>query len=377
MDIVTKGFKTQLCNLKPAQIQYLKQSMGVRRFVYNWAVEMYFNSISKPSQYDLMNSLTHLKNTFSELSFLQDANVAMMAEALKDFSLAAKKYEKHKDIKSPRKGRPSFLKRGKSVESCRFYNKHDKDIAIESNHHISIMTRRGQPRLVLQTKESIKFLKNCDIKSTTISFECDHYYISIAYARKNLHKNRCGKGTVGIDAGIKHPMTIFNGWDFSTMDLPVNLNKTNHRIDVCSRRLNRTKSGSNRHSKARLQLQKAHMRKTNIRKDWHEKLTTSLVRENSLIKLDDFSFEDAKKLNINYNLYDIGICRLKERLKQKAEEYGAAVILVDHTKCATTQTCSRCGQRHAMKLSDRVFTCPSCGLVLDRDQNAAVNTFLY
>ncbi|HQP72029.1 MAG TPA: transposase, partial [Methanoculleus sp.] len=57
--------------------------------------------------------------------------------------------------------------------------------------------------------------------------------------------------------------------------------------------------------------------------------------------------------------------------KSKAEEAGSRVILVNPGN--TSEMCSRCGMIVAKELSDRVHSCPHCGLMMDRDQNAAIN----
>jgi putative transposase len=57
--------------------------------------------------------------------------------------------------------------------------------------------------------------------------------------------------------------------------------------------------------------------------------------------------------------------------QNKAEEAGSRVVLVNPK--STTQFCSRCGSYVRKELSDRVHSCPACGLVMDRDQNAAIN----
>jgi putative transposase len=88
-------------------------------------------------------------------------------------------------------------------------------------------------------------------------------------------------------------------------------------------------------------------------------------------------FEDLNVKNMQKNHYlaksiaDVAWNMFITITESKAEDAGSRVILVNPRN--TSQMCSRCGMIVAKTLSDRVHSCPHCGLVMDRDQNAAIN----
>ena len=75
--------------------------------------------------------------------------------------------------------------------------------------------------------------------------------------------------------------------------------------------------------------------------------------------------------NINKSIGDVAWRMFLNFLAFKAECAGKQVIKV--SPAYTSQTCSNCGSRHKLKLSDRIFHCPICSLSLNRDVNAALN----
>lgn len=124
----------------------------------------------------------------------------------------------------------------------------------------------------------------------------------------------------------------------------------------------------------RLRANRIHEKIANSRKDYIEKLSTKLVRENDVIVLETLSLiEMSQSDKHGKSVYDLGWAKFVERLKQKAEEHGVQIIQASRW-FASTQTCNVCGYRNReLTLDDRVWTCPKCGTEHLRDQNAANN----
>ena len=102
------------------------------------------------------------------------------------------------------------------------------------------------------------------------------------------------------------------------------------------------------------------------------KLTTKLVSDCKIIVMEDLSI---KKMMVqkNYNARNMQDCAwgmFGELLNYKAENAGCLVIKVNPRN--TTKTCSNCGVLQDMPLWKRIYEC-DCGLVIDRDHNAAIN----
>ncbi|MFL5703746.1 MAG: transposase [Ktedonobacteraceae bacterium] len=104
------------------------------------------------------------------------------------------------------------------------------------------------------------------------------------------------------------------------------------------------------------------------------KMTTHVIRTHALIGLEDLN---TKGMLANHCLAqavsDASFFEVKRQLLYKAEQYGGSVQLVDRWY-ASSKTCSRCDwMNEDLTLAERVFICHDCGLVIDRDLNAAIN----
>src|SRR5579859_4624547 len=121
-------------------------------------------------------------------------------------------------------------------------------------------------------------------------------------------------------------------------------------------------------------MAKAHYRITCQRQDVLHKMSTQVARTYALIGLEDLN---TKGMLANHCLAqavsDASFFEVKRQLLYKAEQYGGSVQLVDRWY-ASSKTCSSCGWIHDdLTLAERVFICQDCGLVIDRDLNAAIN----
>ena len=154
----------------------------------------------------------------------------------------------------------------------------------------------------------------------------------------------------------------------------------------------RVKRGSNRRKKAVKLVAKAHKKVRNQRKDFHHQEARILVDTFETIVFEDLSMHNmvrkpkakqdengrylpngaAAKGGLNKSILDAGWASFIELVKHKAEWAGVTVMQVDPRK--TSQICSACGEEGEHKdLSVRTHVCVHCGVVLDRDHNAAVN----
>lgn len=380
-----KTFKTQIYPDAKAQ-EYIRKACGIRRWTWNWAVATFFEEAKHdkfPNEFSLKKQLNNTLVKEPEYYWLSEVNSMARAEALKDFSLSIKAYASARHAakrtveKLPvDKFKPSFKKKGKCTESFRIAKKGGTEFKVHSDHDFSVVTVKGHPRLHVYPHESVAFLKGADIKTCTFSIKGGRFFISICYEKTNLAAPKCGVGKVGIDLGIKHPLTAFDGSQDVVYDLPQTLTRAERRTERCNQRLAKSTKGSKRHDKLRLQLERAYMHEANIKKDWRDKITTQLIRDYGTIIIDDFGFEGAKNLHVNRALYRAGCYAFKITLESKAIASGAKVVYVPKGT-PTTKTCSYCGNIQKMTPSDRVYTCPVCGLVMDRDANAAHNIYNY
>lgn len=136
----------------------------------------------------------------------------------------------------------------------------------------------------------------------------------------------------------------------------------------------------------RLRLARLHEHIANKRKDFNEKLSTQLVKENDVIVIESLSMKDMAKFkkweerkeskdknNHGKSVNDLGWCYFVNRLKAKAEEQGKVVIEANKW-FASSKTCNICGYvNRDLTISDRSWICPRCGIEHNRDENAAKN----
>ena len=380
-----KTFKTEF-HPTTQQEEYIRKACGIRRWTWNWAVATYFEEAKNDvflTAWDLNKRLNNGLVKENGYEWLSDVNSMVRSGAINDFGVAiiayakAKKYSKLKsENNSIDKYKPHFKKKGKCTESFRIFKKGGSEFKVHSAHDFSMVTTRGHQRLHIHPLESVEFLKSADIKTCTISMQGGKFFMSLTYEKTNQRKQTCGTGKVGIDLGIKHAAVCFDGTSTKFIDTPPTLKAAEKKTERFNQRLAVTTKGSKRHSKALRALQRAYMHEANIKKDWREKLTTELIRSYGQINIDDFSFEGAKNLNVNRALYRVGCYLFKLRLEQKAEASGCTINYVPQFT-PTTRTCSKCGEVQVVQISDRTYSCKHCGLVIDRDENAARNVYNY
>ena len=110
----------------------------------------------------------------------------------------------------------------------------------------------------------------------------------------------------------------------------------------------------------------------NGRRDFLHKITSRLVTQYGLIAIEDLSTEFMHQDKRTASLaIDASLATFRRLLEYKAEAAGVQVIAVSPYN--TSQRCSGCGELVPKDLDTRTHACPYCGLVLDRDVNAARN----
>ncbi len=190
------------------------------------------------------------------------------------------------------------------------------------------------------------------------------------------------RNEVGIDVGLKTFAKLSNG---ENVENPHFLKKVLPQIKEAQRNLSSKKKGSNNRKKAKHELSRLHAKVANKRQDFIFQTVASLAKEYDGFKVEKLNIvgmldstrpapEGMNKQatrSMRRNIMDASWGMFIARLKDKAEEAGFPVGLVDPK--GTTQNCSDCGTLVRKALNVRIHECPVCGLVMDRDENAARN----
>ncbi|MFD7452905.1 RNA-guided endonuclease InsQ/TnpB family protein [Kitasatospora sp. NPDC059827] len=175
---------------------------------------------------------------------------------------------------------------------------------------------------------------------------------------------------VGIDLGLTTYAVLSDG---CVIDNPRFLRKAEKKLKVAQRELSRKAKGSKNRAKARRKVAKAHAKVADTRKDWLHKQTTKLIRENQAVYLEDLNVRGLARGRLAKSVHDAGWATFRCLLEEKAARYGRHVGVVDRA-FPSSQLCSGCGHRDGSKpLHVREWACGACGVLHDRDLNAARN----
>jgi putative transposase len=175
-------------------------------------------------------------------------------------------------------------------------------------------------------------------------------------------------GKVGLDLGLKTFATLSDGTQIKN---PRHLKKHEEHLAFLQRRLSRKKKRSLNCYKSRRKVALLYEKVANTRLDFLHKTSTDLVSKYSLIALEQLSSSEMSQQNYGKQINDAGWGMFANMLRNKAESAGCEVVFVDPKN--TTKMCSSCGGKQDMPLSERIYFCPCCGLLKDRDVNASIN----
>ena len=179
---------------------------------------------------------------------------------------------------------------------------------------------------------------------------------------------RVGDSTIGIDFGLKHFLTISNG---EIVDSPEFYKKSLAKLKKANKELSSKRKGSNNRRRALLNLQRIHRDTFNKREDFEWKLAHRLCSNHSFIAIEDLNIEGMKKL-WGRKVSDLSYSSFVLKLEQVANKYNTTIQKIDRWY-PSSKTCG-CGVvNKELTLSDRIWTCPSCNVVNDRDLLASNN----
>lgn len=356
-----RAFKTEL---DPTNKQKTKiaRCIGAARFVYNWALadrKAQYEAGTSTNCYAQRKRFNALKR--EQFSWLTELPYAVTESAFANLDAAYQNFFRRVKQGKEKPGFPKFRKR---------------------SNHGSFQLCKSQV-----TSDSIRLtgigwvkLKECDYLPVdtelstyaTISEQAGRWYISVQAEVPNLPKTM-GLGVIGIDRGIKSLAVCSDG---TTLENPRVLEKYERKLTTLQRELSRRKKGSANHAKTKAKIAKLHQRITNIRSHNQHQFSHHVTEEMqpSAIVLEDLNIKGMMANGkLAKALSDAAMSELGRQIEYKAGWRGIEIIKADRW-FASSKTCSRCGcVKSDLTLADRIYTCPECGLVIDRDLNAALN----
>lgn len=210
------------------------------------------------------------------------------------------------------------------------------------------------------------------IKTITVRRDrCGDWWVSFSCEVKAKVWPEAIKETVGIDVGLKH-FCVDSDPDSQPVENPRYYQKSQAKVRKQQRKVARRKKGSKRRQKAVKTLAKTHRKIVNTRRDFLHKVANEYIRLYRDIHIEALKICNlVKNKHLSKSISDAAWATFFEILLAKAEEAGRTVVKVKPH--GTSQNCSGCGERVPKTLAVRIHHCTACGLVLDRDKNAALN----
>jgi putative transposase len=207
------------------------------------------------------------------------------------------------------------------------------------------------------------------VKTVTVTHEADGWYCCFSCVDVPVRPLPSTGDETGIDVGLKVFLVTAAG---DIVENPRHYRRAERELKKAQRRVSPRKKGSKRRRKAVQILAKKHQKVRRQRADFHHKTALLLVRQYDTIYLEDLRVANlVRNAHLAKSISDAGWAQFRTILEGKAAYAGRRVVAVP--PAYTSQDCSSCGERVEKSLSVRTHVCTSCGLILDRDENAARN----
>ena len=366
--LVQRAYKTEL-DLNDRQITACKQHAGAARWAYNWGLrvkqERYKATKRSPSAVDLHRELNALKKT--DVPWMYQVSKCAPQEALRNLDAAFTHFFRRCALKKQGKwkgklGYPQFKTKKKGLGSFRLTG-----TIVVSDKAIEL-PRLG--RLRLKERDYLPTSEQVQILSATVSEQAGHWYVSLQVEEEQAVPENTGP-VVGIDLGITSLATLSDG---EVIPNPRHLKRRLKKLKRLQRMVSRRQKGGKNRKKAVRKLAKLHRQIKNQRYNTLHQVTTRLAKTKSALVIEDLNVSGMlKNHHVAQAIGDVGFYEFKRQLLYKAAWYGAQVILADRWE-PSSKRCSGCGWLDEdLTLATRTFHCEQCGLVLDRDLNAAIN----
>ena len=356
MKIVSRAYRYRFYPTKEQKTQ-LSHAFGCSRVVYNRFLrvktDVYYEKQEKINYHKTSELLTELKKD-EDYFWLKDVSSVTLQQSLRDLDKAFTNFF------SGRARYPKFKKKN-SKQSVRYV----KSGFTFSNGVLKIAKNKDP----LNIRWSRHF--SGEPTSVTVSKDCaERYFVSFAIEEVVYSLPKL-TNTIGIDVGVKDVCVTSEGFRSGS---PQYLRKHEEKLAKRQRELSKKVKGSKNRGKAKLRVAKIHAKISDSRNDFNNKLTTKLISENQAVAVESLNVKGMmRNHNLAKSIADSSWADFFRKLKYKAEWYGRQLIEIDRW-FPSSKRCSCCGYiNNGLKLYDRIWECPSCKKMHDRDINAAEN----
>lgn len=376
--------KTLKIKLKPNNKQQSKmfQFCGAKRFAYNWAIAKeqtnYKNGGKFIQDNELRKEFTQLKKQ-EEYRWLYSISNDVTKQAIKDACISYKRFfkgqAKFPRFKSKKFDRPSFYIDNVKIK---FTETHVK------LENISDSKKKNKVKLNwIKLCEKGKIPTNCKYINPHVVYDGIDWFVCVGIEYKDLDNIPNEQG-IGIDLGIKDLAIC------SDETIYKNINKTKKvkKLEKSKRRLQRkiskkyliNKEGSSYKKtcnivKSEKKLLKLNHKLTNIRDNYLHQTTSEIIKRNpSFITIEDLNVGGMiKNKHLSESVQQQKFYEFRRQLEYKCKWNNIELRIVNRY-FPSSKLCHECGSiKKDLKLSDRIYICPECGNVIDRDYQASLN----
>ncbi len=361
---IIRAFKTEFDPNNKQRTLFL-QYAGTSRFVYNWAlsdrIERYKRG-EKSNIYEQKRRFNALKKT--ESPWLDGIAYTVTESAFANLDRAYQNFFRRVKQGKEKAGFPHFKSRKDGIGAFTMRG--------------CLHTRQNGVKLPnigwVRVKEQ-DYLPVSDVKilSMNISEQTGRWFVSVQIEQEVADPTPAKNKPLGIDVGIKTLATLSNGKVFAN---PKTLYHHEAQLAHLQRELCRRKKGSKNREKTKIKVQRQYAKISNIRK-WHLHQVSSYVTAKikpSIVVLEDLNVKGMMaNRHIAKSVADASFSELSRQIQYKAQWNGIDVVIAGRFY-PSSKTCSACGAiKPVLTLNERTFVCHQCGMILDRDLNAAMN----
>jgi putative transposase len=350
----TKCFKYRIEPTQEQEQRFLSFA-GCRRYVWNWALsrkQEVYKTTGKSIGYNaLAAELVSLKRQ-PDTVFLKECHSQVLQQVLMDLETAFKNF---------------FEKRARFPK---FKSRKRTSPAFRIPQNVSVVDGKvSVPKLGL-VKARIHRPLEGTVKSATIKQEADgHWYVVFVAHIEIAELEPTTHSPVGIDVGLESFLTTDDG---DKVKPPKFYRKAERKLKRLGRQFSRCQKQSRRRTKAKQRLARYHRRISNQRADFLHKLSHSFATRHDTICIEDLNLKGLVKTKLAKSFSDAALGSFVRMLDYKAIWHNSQIVRVGRFY-PSSKTCHDCKNVQSLELSDRNWICLSCGVIHDRDTNAAKN----
>ncbi|WP_422769810.1 RNA-guided endonuclease InsQ/TnpB family protein [Plantactinospora sp. WMMC1484] len=351
----------------PGQQIELARAFGCARVVFNDGLRLRQQAREQGLPYvsdaELSKRVITKAKTTPERAWLGEVSSVVLQQALADLNTAYRNF--FASITGKRKGRkfapPRFRSRKDNRQAIRF----------TKNSRFRVLDN-GRLRLPKIGDLDVRWSRTLPSDPSSVAIIRDaagRHFASFVVTIDQAERPPPVESEVGIDLGLTHFAVMSDG---TKITAPKFLRRAARKLKRLQQDLSRKTRGSNRRKKAVVKVARAHARVADTRRDWQHKLSTTLIRENQAVYVEDLCVTGLGRTRLAKSVHDAGWASFTSMLEYKAARYGRTFGRVDRF-FPSTRMCSDCGRiNDKMALNIRAWNCP-CGSHHDRDVNAAKN----